>query len=57
MATKNSSAKFDDDAQYRVRLADRVEVLGLTLVPGQEIILRGDVVKSIQEKVEHAEPL
>lgn len=57
MATKNSSAKIDDDAQYRVRLADRVEVLGLTLVPGQEIILRGDVVKSIQEKVEHAEPL
>lgn len=56
MATKNS-AKIDDDAQYRVRLAERVEVLGETLVPGQEITVRGDVLKSIQDKVEHAKPL
>lgn len=49
--------KIDDGAQYRVLLAERVEVLGQTLAPGQEIVLRGDVLRTIQGKVDHAEPV
>jgi len=49
--------KIDDDAQYRVLLAERVEVLGEQLVPGQAIVLRGDILKTIADKVEYAEPV
>lgn len=49
--------KIEDGVQYRVQLAERVEVLGEKLVPGQDIIVSGDVLKTIADKVENAEPL
>ncbi len=49
--------KIDDDVQYRIQLAERVEVLGETLVPGQDIVLRGDLLKTIADKVDNAEPV
>ncbi len=55
--TTNRALKIDKDRQYRVRLAQRVVLLGQTLVPGQTIVLRGDVLKTLLDKVEHAEPL
>lgn len=49
--------KIEDDIQYRIQLAERVEVLGETLVPGQDIIVSGDLLKTIADKVDHAEPV
>lgn len=49
--------KIEDDVQYRVQLAERVEVLGEKLVPGQDIVVSGEVLKTIQDKVENAEPV
>ena len=49
--------KIEDGVQYRIQLAERVEVLGEKLVPGQDIVVSGEVLKTIADKVENAEPL
>jgi ligand-binding SRPBCC domain-containing protein len=50
--------KIDDDIQYRIQLAERVEVLGVKLAPGQQdIVVSGAVLKTIADKVEDAEPV
>ena len=49
--------KIDDDQQYRVQLKERVELFGQVLHPGHEVVLRGDVLKTVADKVEHAEPV
>ncbi len=49
--------KIDNDQQYRVRLKERVELFGQTLHPGNDVLLRGDVLKTVADKVEHAEPV
>ncbi|AAU91013.1 MULTISPECIES: hypothetical protein [Methylococcus] len=48
---------IDDDGQYRVVLAERIVVDGVVLYPGWDIILKGDVVKSNREAIEHADPI
>jgi len=53
MQTEN----IKDDVQYKVQLTGRVEVLGNTLWPGQDVVLLGSVVKQIAEQVSHAEPV
>lgn len=49
--------KIEDGIQYRIQLTERVEVLGEKLVPGQDIVVSGEVLKTIADKVDHAEPL
>mgnify|MGYP003554674806 FL=1 len=49
--------KIDDDKQYRVQLKERVELFGQVLHPGHEVVLRGDVLKTVADKVEHAAPV
>ena len=46
-----------DDKQYRVDLKEKVELYGQWLYPGNEVFLRGDVLKTIADKVKHAEPV
>jgi hypothetical protein len=49
--------KIADDKQYRVQLKEKVELYGQWLYPGHEVILRGDVLKTVADKVQHAEPV
>ena len=49
--------KIADDKQYRVELKEKVELYGQSLYPGHEVILRGDVLKTVANKVQHAEPV
>jgi hypothetical protein len=49
--------KIADDKQYRVQLKEKVELYGQSLYPGHEVILRGDVLKTVADKVQHAEPV
>jgi hypothetical protein len=49
--------KIADDKQYRVELKEKVELYGQSLYPGHEVILRGDVLKTVADKVQHAEPV
>ena len=46
--------KINDDQQYSVKLSERIEVLGNVLSPGQDVILRGDVVKQFSGSIESA---
>lgn len=46
MATKKATP-YDPSQQYRVELAERTEVLGRVLWPGQHLILRGDVLATL----------
>ena len=47
--------KIDDTQQYRVELKERVELYGQAMYPGHEILLRGDVLKTVAGKVARAE--
>lgn len=47
--------KIDDETQYRVQLAERVEVAGEKLAPGQDVVILGLELKNIRDKVDHAE--
>ncbi len=38
---------YAPEQQYRVELAERIDVLGQTIYPGQELTLRGDVLASL----------
>ena len=49
--------KIADDKQYRVELKEKVELYGQSLYPGHEVILRGDELKTVANKVQHAEPV
>lgn len=53
MNTKN----IKDDQQYRVELAEKVELFGQVFYPGHAVTLRGDVLKQIAEKVKDAQPV
>ena len=46
--------KIDPLAQYRVELKEKVELFGQTVYPGHELTLRGDVLKSVADKVASA---
>ncbi len=46
--------QIKDEAQYQVALSDRAELLGEKLYPGREYIIRGDMLKTIQDKVASA---
>jgi hypothetical protein len=46
---------IDDDKQYRVELNARIELFGNVLVPGQEVVLRGDQVKEFAASISSAE--
>jgi len=47
--------KIEDAKQYRVELKERVDLFGQALYPGHEVILRGDVLKTVADKVDKAE--
>ena len=49
--------KIDSTAQYRVELKEKVELFGQTVYPGHELTLRGDVLKSVADKVVSASRL
>lgn len=53
MTTKS----IKDDQQYRVELSEKVELFGQVFYPGHEVILRGDVVKELADKVQDAKPV
>ena len=53
---KTKAPTYDPARQYRVELAERTEVLGQTLYPGQDLTLRGDVLASLDPaKIQSAE--
>lgn len=52
MATRKTSTSaaqsaYDPGTQYRVQLAARVDTLGQTFYPGQDLTLRGDVLAGL----------
>ena len=64
MATKTTAkttqarfADLDDERQYRVTLFARLEDFGQVFYPGQDLVLRGDVVKRHADVVETAKPV
>lgn len=55
---KAQTTTYDPARQYRVELAERTEVLGQTLYPGQDLTLRGDVLASLEPaKIASATPV
>ena len=48
---------IDDARQYRVQLSERIEVLGQVFHPGNEVLLRGDTLRTVADKVSHADPV
>ena len=55
---KTKAPTYDPARQYRVELAERTEVLGQTLYPGQDLTLRGDVLASLEPaKIASATPV
>ncbi|AMR77299.1 hypothetical protein [Cupriavidus nantongensis] len=48
-------ADLDDAGQYRVTLSDRLPVFGQVFYPGQDLVLRGDVVKQHADVILTAE--
>lgn len=55
---KAKKTTYDPARQYRVELAERTEVLGQTLYPGQDLTLRGDVLASLETgKIASATPV
>lgn len=46
--------KINDDQQYRVKLTERIEVLGNVLSPGQDVVLSGAIVKQFSGSIESA---
>jgi len=49
--------KIDPKKTYRVELSEKVEVLGQVFYPGHYLELRGDLLKTIAEKVKDAHPV
>lgn len=48
---------INDDQQYRVDLAEKIELFGQTFYPGNALTLRGDVLKTVLAKVKDAQPV
>ncbi len=48
---------IQDDQQYRVQLAERVELFGQVFYPGHDVTLRGDVLRQVADKVKDAQPV
>lgn len=48
---------INDNEQYRVELRERVEVCGQVVYPGHNLVLRGDVLKTVAESVTSATPI
>lgn len=46
--------KIDVNQQYRVELAEKVTLYGQVVYPGHELVLRGDQLKKIADKVKDA---
>lgn len=49
--------KIQPDQQYQVELAEKVELFGKVYYPGQPLVLRGDVLKTVAGKVKDAQPV
>lgn len=47
MATKKTTPRYSADKQYQVELAEKVTVYGQDLYPGHDVVLRGDVLETI----------
>ena len=45
MATKKTPT-YNDAAQYRVELAEKIELYGQAFYPGHELTVRGDVLNT-----------
>jgi hypothetical protein len=50
--SRSKAIRISDGKNYRVKLREPVEVLGRTLYPGRDLIIRGDLLKTIKDKVE-----
>lgn len=50
MATVKKT-QYDPALQYRVELAERIELYGQTLYPGHHVVLRGDVLAALPPSV------
>ena len=50
-----NTKQIKDDRQYRVTLLEKIELYGRTYYPGRPLVVRGDVLKQITEKVANAE--
>ena len=49
--------KIKDDVQYQVELKERVELFGQVFYPGHQVVLRGDILKTVEDKVQDAQPV
>ena len=45
---KTTKSTYDPQAQYRVELAERVDLYGQAMYPGHAVTLRGDVLDGIE---------
>ena len=55
---KPKTTTYDPALQNKVELAERTDVLGQTLYPGQDLTLRGDVLASLDPaKIASATPV
>lgn len=45
MATKKTPT-YNDAAQYRVELAEKIELYGQAFYPGHDLVVRGDVLNT-----------
>lgn len=48
---------IDDAMQYRVELKERIDLFGQSFYPGHAVTLRGDVLKTVADKVATAVPV
>lgn len=51
---KTIKPTYDPLAQYKVVLADRVDLFGQSMYPGHDVTLRGDVLETINPANVHA---
>lgn len=56
--TSTSTPTYEPEQQYRVELSDRVEICGQWHFPGDDLVVRGDVLATVDPaKVANARPL
>jgi hypothetical protein len=49
--------KIEDDLQYQVQLKERIELFGQVMYPGHDVLLRGDILKTVLDRVSDAKPV
>ncbi|MBK1890740.1 hypothetical protein Undi14_11915 [Undibacterium sp. 14-3-2] len=49
--------KIENDLQYQVQLKERIELFGQVMYPGHDVILRGDILKTVLDRVSDAKPV